>query len=86
VSETLATIGAQIARVRKATGLSQTDLASRSNVSRATINALENGRTGDIGFSKLNRILVVVGLELNLRASSSQRPTLDELLNDNEDD
>jgi transcriptional regulator with XRE-family HTH domain len=86
VSLDLAKIGTQIAGGRKAADLSQTDLAMRAKVSRATINALENGRAGDIGFSKLNRILAVIGLELELRACSSQRPTLDELLKDNEDD
>jgi transcriptional regulator with XRE-family HTH domain len=86
VSQNLANIGTQIASARKVAGLSQTDLALRAKVSRATINALENGRAGDIGFSKLNRILAVIGLELDLRASSSQRPTLDELLKDNGDD
>jgi transcriptional regulator with XRE-family HTH domain len=86
VSLDLAKIGTQIVGGRKAADLSQTDLAMRAKVSRATINALENGRAGDIGFSKLNRILAVIGLELELRACSSQRPTLDELLKDNEDD
>jgi transcriptional regulator with XRE-family HTH domain len=84
--EDLAIIGTRIARARKAASLSQIDLAFRSKVSRATINALENGRASDIGFSKLNRILAVLGLELDLQASSSQRPTLDELLKGNEDD
>jgi transcriptional regulator with XRE-family HTH domain len=86
MGQDLANIGTQIASARKAADLSQTDLAMRAKVSRATINALENGRASDIGFSKLNRILAVIGLELDLRASSSQRPTLDELLKDNQDD
>jgi transcriptional regulator with XRE-family HTH domain len=86
VGQSLANIGTQIASARKAADLSQIDLALRAKVSRATINALENGRASDIGFSKLNRILAVVGLELDLRAPSRQRPTLDELLKDNEDD
>jgi transcriptional regulator with XRE-family HTH domain len=85
MGEDLADIGTRIASARKAVDLSQTDLAMRAKVSRATVNALENGRAGDIGFSKLNRILAVLGLELDLRASSSQRPTLDELLKDEDD-
>ncbi len=84
--ENLATIGQQIAAARKAAGHSQSELAVRAQVSRATINALENGRASDIGFSKLNRILAVLGLGLDLRTSASQRPTLDELLKDNGDD
>jgi transcriptional regulator with XRE-family HTH domain len=86
VDESLATIGQRIAAARKTAGHSQSDLAARAQVSRATINALENGRASDIGFSKLNRILAVVGLGLDLRASANQRPTLDELLKDNGDD
>jgi transcriptional regulator with XRE-family HTH domain len=86
VDESLATIGQQIAAARKAAGRSQSELAALAKVSRATINALENGRASDIGFSKLNRILAVVGLALDLRTSASQRPTLDELLKDNDDD
>ena len=79
-------IGRQIAMARKAAGHSQFELAARAQVSRATINALENGRASDIGFSKLNRILAVLGLSLDLKTSANQRPTLDELLKDNGDD
>jgi transcriptional regulator with XRE-family HTH domain len=86
VDESLATIGQQIATVRKAAGHSQSELAARAQVSRATISAIENRRARDIGFSKLNRILAVLGLGLDLRSAASQRPTLDELLKDNGDD
>ncbi len=82
----LAAIGERIAEERKAANLSQSDLAVRSKVSRATIAGLENGRGRDIGFSKLNRILTAIGLELTLRSSSDQRPTLDELLKESGDD
>ena len=68
--ESLALIGEQIASARRERGLRQIDLASRSGLSRATIDALENGRTGDIGISKLNRILAAIGLELSLRHSA----------------
>jgi transcriptional regulator with XRE-family HTH domain len=79
-------IGAQIAERRKKLKLSQTDLGRKAGVSRATIDALENGRAGELGFAKLTKLLAALGLELNLQAASSQRPTLDELLEEDRDD
>jgi transcriptional regulator with XRE-family HTH domain len=71
---------------RKALKLSQTELARQTGVSRATIDALENGRAGELGFSKLTKLLAAVGLELKLQAAGSDRPTLDELLQEDRDD
>jgi transcriptional regulator with XRE-family HTH domain len=79
-------IGAQIAERRKKLKLSQTDLGRKAGVSRATIDALENGRAGELGFAKLTKLLAALGLELHLQAASSQRPTLDELLEEDRDD
>jgi transcriptional regulator with XRE-family HTH domain len=83
---TLDEIGGKIATGRKALQLRQTDLASKAQVSRATIDALENGRASDIGYSKLARILSVLGLELRLGPAASRRPTLDELLKERDGD
>jgi hypothetical protein len=55
-------------------------------LSRATIDALENGRASDIGVSKLSRVLAGVGLELSIRPLTNHRPTLDELLKEDSDD
>jgi transcriptional regulator with XRE-family HTH domain len=66
--------------------LSQAELASKARISRATLDALENGRSGKMGFSKISRLLTVIGLELNVQAARSQRPTLDELMQENRDD
>jgi transcriptional regulator with XRE-family HTH domain len=82
----LAAIGAQIARRRKELKLSQAALCREAGVSRATLDALENGRTGELGFSKITRLLTALGLELTLQTASSQRPTLDELLQEDRDD
>ncbi len=79
-------IGSQIAEHRKKSKLSQTALARKAGISRATIDALENGRSGEMGFSKLTKLLAVLGLELKLQAASSVRPTLDELLKEDRDD
>jgi transcriptional regulator with XRE-family HTH domain len=82
----LPAIGPQIASRRKALGLSQFALARKAKVSRATIDALENGRSGELGFSKLTNILSALGLELKLQEANLQRPTLDELLKEDRDD
>ena len=83
---TLSQIGEAVAATRGEMGLRQIDLAARSGLSRATIDALENGRASDIGVSKLSRILAALGLELSIRPATNQRPTLDELLKENDDD
>ncbi len=76
----LAQIGQHIAEARKLNGLTQLNLARKAGVSRPTIGLLENGRATEIGYSKLARILVVLGLEFRLHPVSSQRPTLEDLL------
>jgi hypothetical protein len=70
---TLATIGSGIAKRRKTARLSQVD-------------ALENGRAGELGFSKISKILAVLGLELRVEDAKPKRPTLDELLTEDRDD
>jgi DNA-binding XRE family transcriptional regulator len=84
--KTLAEIGKAIASARGASAFRQADLAMKAGLSRATIDALENGRASDIGVSKLSRILAVLGLELSIRPATNERPTLDELMKDETDD
>lgn len=84
--QTLRVIGSEIAAGRKDLGLSQTELAHKAGISRATLDALENGRTGELGFSKITRLLSILGLELKLQKAASERPTLDELVEENRDD
>jgi transcriptional regulator with XRE-family HTH domain len=79
-------VGSEVAFRRKALGLSQSMLAQRAGVSRATLDALENGRSGELGFSKVAKILSALGLELKLQEANLQRPTLDELLEEDRDD
>ena len=81
----LAEIGDQIALARKLRDLTQVQLAEKAGVSRATIDLLENGRASEIGYSRLASILAAVGLELHLQAVTTQRPTLDDLLNEDSD-
>ena len=82
----LISIGGQIAGHRGMLKVSQAALSKKAGVSRATLDAVENGRTGELGFSKLTRLLTALGLELKLQAASSQRPTLDELMQEARDD
>jgi transcriptional regulator with XRE-family HTH domain len=82
----LSLLGAEIAARRKSLKLSQSGLARKASVSRATLDALENERTGELGFSKITKILAALGLELKLQEAGHRRPTLEELLQENRDD
>lgn len=83
---TLTSIGEQIAIRRKAVGLSQAELAKRAKVGHSTLDALENGRLGELGFSKIVRLLSVLGLELKIQQAGERRPTLEELMEEDRDD
>ena len=80
----LVEIGRRVASARKQSGFTQSELAKIAGVSRPTVDLLENGRATEIGYSKLTRILSVVGLEFRLQPVSSQRPTLEDLLKEEE--
>ncbi len=82
----LISIGDRIAERRKALKLTQAELARKAGLSRATLDALENGRASELGFSKVTKLLTALGLELTLQTASSQRPTLDELMQEDRDD
>lgn len=82
----LISLGEQITGRRKQLKLSQAILAQRVGISRATLDALENGRARELGYSKLTKLLAALGLELKLQPAGSHRPTLDELLQEDRDD
>jgi transcriptional regulator with XRE-family HTH domain len=82
----LISIGLSIASHRKKLKMSQSALAQAAGISRATLGALENGRSGELGFSKVAKILAALGLELKVSEAKPQRPTLDELLEEDRDD
>ena len=82
----LISIGGQVGEQRRRLKLSQTELARKAGLSRATLDALENGRAGELGFSKVTKLLAALGLELTLQTASAQRPTLDELMQEDRDD
>nr|WP_264754807.1 helix-turn-helix transcriptional regulator [Marinobacter sp. LV10R510-11A] len=58
--------------------MSQQKMAEHLGISRATINALENGRSGDIGIKKVMKVLDYLGKELAIR-DKSPFPTFEEL-------
>ena len=82
----LISIGNHVAQRRKTLKLTQAALSRKAGVSRATLDALENGRAGELGFSKVARLLVALGLELKLQPANSRRPTLDELMEEDRHD
>lgn len=73
-------VGRQIASTRKGKQLTQVQLAGLAGLSRATVDAFENGRASDIGTARLVRLLGVLGLELVVRPATQDRPTMEELL------
>ena len=82
----LTLIAEQIAQKRKALGLSQTALAKKAHVGRSTLDALENGRMGELGYTKISNILSALGLEMRIQQASSSRPTLEELMSEESHD
>ncbi len=82
----LSFIGEQIATKRKTLGLTQPTLAKKARVGLSTLDALENGRLGELGYSKITSILTALGLELRLQEAIARRPTLEELIEEGRDD
>lgn len=64
----VAEIGTVIRAYRKASGLSQKELARMGGVSRATLNYLESGRDIEIGASRLLALLSVLGVPFRVPA------------------
>ena len=82
----LVTLGRTAAARRRTLRLTQAALAQRARVGRVTIDALENGRLGELGFTKVARILAALGLELRTAEAAGARPTLEDLLVEDEED
>jgi|HubBroStandDraft_1064217.scaffolds.fasta_scaffold277836_3 hypothetical protein len=78
-------LGEQIAIKRKSLGLTKPTLAKKARVGLSTLDALENGRMGELGYSKITNILAALGLELKLQLASASRPTLEELIEEARD-
>src|ERR1017187_8653125 len=76
----LFSLGEQIAIKRKELGLTKPTLAKKARVGLSTLDALENGRMGELGYSKITNILAALGMELKLQQARASRPTLEELM------
>jgi len=63
---TVAEVGVLVRAYRKATGLSQKDLAAMAGMSRATLNYLESGRDIEIGAAKLLALLDLLGVPFDV--------------------
>ena len=74
----LSDIGLLLKDARKRARCTQSDLARRLGMSRATLSALEGGRCQEIGVRKLTALLEAVGLDLTVGPHKSH-PTLDDL-------
>ena len=72
-------LGEQIKQARRAQHLSQSELAERAGVSRARIDAIENGRAPEAGLKLTLRMLRALGLDLRLTTQNDSRPTLEDL-------
>jgi transcriptional regulator with XRE-family HTH domain len=76
----LQSVGEDVRAARKAKGLTQSALGSLAGVSRAQIERLENGRAAEMGFGIILRLVRTVGLDLTLQPYNHGRPTLDDLV------
>src|ERR1700709_1938668 len=76
----LPSLGEQIAIKRKELGLTKPTLAKKARVGLSTLDALENGRMGELGYSKITNILAALGLELKLQKASARHTNLEELM------
>lgn len=65
-------VGQQIKKSRLQAGVSQAELARLADVSRATINGIENGTIKEIGVNRLNGVVAVSRSLQNSRNSAVQ--------------
>lgn len=75
-------LGPLIRILRKKEGLSQTQLAERHGMSRATISGIENNTIPEVGIRKVEAILEGLGYELTA-TPKRRRKNLDELRSGN---
>lgn len=62
----VAAVGSVVRAYRKASGISQKDLAAMVGISRATLNYLESGRDLEIGAAKLLALLDLLGIPFHM--------------------
>ena len=70
--------GNKIAILRKQQNITQNQLATNLEISRATLSSFENGKSVDIGFKKVLQIVDYLEYQLDIK-KSSPFPTFEEL-------
>lgn len=76
--QTLAELGEAVAAKRKALKLNQSEVASRTGLTRETLVRFERGQLSEFGSRKLLAVLAVLGLEISFTEVGAAG-TLDEL-------
>lgn len=76
--QTLSELGKAVATKRKALKLSQSEVASRTALTRETLVRFERGQLTEFGSRKLLAVLAVLGLEISFTEVGAAG-TLDEL-------
>lgn len=71
-------LGQELRRLRQEQGVTQQLMAEHLYMSRATLNAFETGRAGDVGLKKVLAMFNYLGKEISLR-DKSPFPTFEEL-------
>jgi transcriptional regulator with XRE-family HTH domain len=77
-------LGGAIKIARKQRKLTREKLAEVSGVSRARIEALENGRVSDMGFKGVLTLMNIVGLDFRLTTFNNKRPTLEDIMEEDD--
>lgn len=67
----IAALGTEIRARRRRLGLTQSRLAAMTDLSRASVNALESGTT-DLGLAKVIRVAVVLGMDLRFERRTAK--------------
>lgn len=69
-------VGMHVHDRRKEIGISQAQLAKLAGLSRTTVNQLESGALEDLGYTKLNQLLGILGLSFDAKERSKKSPAL----------
>ena len=77
-------LGNEIKNARRQRKLTREKLAELSGVSRARIESLENGRVSDMGFKGVLTLMNVVGLDLRMTTLNNKRPTLEDIMEEDD--
>lgn len=71
-------LGQTVRELRLQQKISQQQMAAHLAISRATLNAFERGRSGDVGLKKVMKMLDYLGYQITIR-EKSPFPTFEEL-------